>query len=79
VFGLVRHPIYLGSILLYLGLILYTLSLASVVIWLVIIVFYYFISRYEEKILTDFFGEEYVSYKQKVPMLFPKLKFKSPE
>jgi protein-S-isoprenylcysteine O-methyltransferase Ste14 len=77
VFGMVRHPIYLGSILLYLGLIVYTLSLASAALWLFIIFFYYFISRYEERILTDYFGEEYLRYKKEVPMLFPRLKFKS--
>ncbi|MBN2174016.1 MAG: isoprenylcysteine carboxylmethyltransferase family protein [Bacteroidales bacterium] len=79
VFSMVRHPVYVGSILLYLGLILYTLSLASAAFWLVIVVFYYFISRYEEKILTDYFGEEYLRYKNEVPMLIPRLTGKKPE
>jgi len=71
VFSIVRHPIYLSSILLYLGFILLSLSLLSVLVWILIIVFYYIISRYEEKLLIQRFGSAYEEYKKKVPMLFP--------
>ncbi len=73
VFSKVRHPIYLGAILLYLGLIFFTFSLLSLGFWLLIIIpFYFWISKYEEKILTEHFGQDYLDYKEKVPMLFPK-------
>jgi len=71
VFSIVRHPIYLSSILLYLGFILLSLSLLSVLVWFIIIVFYYMISRYEERLLTQRFGSAYEEYKKKVPMLLP--------
>ena len=71
VFSIVRHPIYLGSILLYLGFILLSLSLLSVLIWFIVIIFYYMISRHEEKLLTQRFGSVYEEYKKRVPMLFP--------
>jgi len=71
VFSIVRHPIYLGSILLYLGFILLSLSLLSTLVWFIIIIFYYMISRHEEKLLTQRFGSVYEEYKKKVPMLFP--------
>ena len=71
VFSIVRHPIYLSSILLYLGFILLSLSLLSVLVWILIIAFYYVISRYEEKLLTQRFGSAYEEYKKKVPMLLP--------
>ena len=71
VFSIVRHPIYLSSILLYLGFILLSLSLLSVLVWFIIIIFYYQISRYEEKLLTQRFGSAYEEYKKKVPMLLP--------
>jgi len=71
VFSIVRHPIYLGSILLYFGFILFSLSLLSVLVWILIIVFYYMISRYEEKLLTQRFGSVYEEYKKKVSMLLP--------
>lgn len=71
VFSIVRHPIYLGSILLYFGFILLSLSLLSVLVWILILVFYYMISRYEERLLIQRFGSVYEEYKKKVPMLFP--------
>lgn len=73
VFLKVRHPIYLGAILLYLGMIIFTFSLISVALWICIILFYIWISKYEEKILTEYFDQEYLDYKKEVPMLFPKL------
>lgn len=72
VFRLVRHPIYTGAILFYLGAILITMSIASFVFWILIILFYLFIARYEERILTETFGEEYTNYRKKVGMLVPK-------
>ena len=74
VFRIVRHPIYTGAILFYVGSILITLSIASAVFWLLIIGFYIFICRYEERILTETFGNDYLEYKKKTGMLFPKLK-----
>lgn len=71
VFSIVRHPIYLSLILLYLGFILLSLSLLSVLVWILIIVFYYMISRYEEKLLIQRFGSAYEECKKKVPMLLP--------
>jgi len=44
VFGTVRHPLYFSVILFYLGLLLLTLSIAAVVVWAVIILFYNFIA-----------------------------------
>ena len=71
VFSVVRHPIYLGAILGYAGMICMTLSLASAALLVVIIAFYLYISRYEEKLLTQRFGDEYREYMKQVPMLFP--------
>lgn len=73
VFGRVRHPIYSGSILLYLGLIILTFSMFSAIIWIFIVAFYYYISRYEEKILLKEFGSEYEQYMNEVPMLIPRV------
>lgn len=73
VFSIVRHPVYLGEILLYMGLIFFSLSIASIVIWFLSVVFLYYISRYEEKILLDYFGKEYRDYMNEVPMWIPKI------
>lgn len=71
VFGIVRHPIYLSEILVYIGLLFVSLSIASAVICVFAIIFLYFISRYEEKILLEYFGEDYKLYMQDVPMWIP--------
>ena len=73
VFRFVRHPIYLGAILFYLTMIIITGSLASVAVWIIIIFFYYLISKYEERILRQQFGESYDVYRKRVGMLFPKI------
>ncbi len=75
-FSVVRHPIYLGSVLFYLGVTVITMSLASAAVCIIIILFYYYISRHEEKLLLARFGKEYETYMGKVPMLLPvKLRF----
>lgn len=71
VFSIVRHPIYLSAILLYLGFIIISLSIISFCIWIIIILFYYFISRYEEKLLIDKLGSQYEEYMNEVPMFIP--------
>jgi len=71
VFSIVRHPIYLAAMLLYSGFIFLSLSLLSILVWIFIIVFYYQISRYEERLLIKKFGSAYIDYMKKVPMFFP--------
>jgi len=71
VFGIVRHPIYLSEILLYLGLLILSMSLAAAVVWLMAIGFLYYISRHEERLLLERFGGEYERYMREVPMWLP--------
>lgn len=72
VFSLVRHPIYLGEIMFYLGLLILSISLAALLVWFVAILFLHYISRYEEKLLLARFGEEYHQYMSEVPMWIPR-------
>jgi len=74
VFNIVRHPIYLGEILLYLGLVTMSISLAAVIVLFGISLFLHYISRYEERLLLARFGEEYREYMRDVPMLIPRLR-----
>jgi protein-S-isoprenylcysteine O-methyltransferase Ste14 len=73
VFNVVRHPIYLSEILLYIGFLILSISLAAVSVLLIAIVFLDYISRYEERLLLTRFGEEYKEYMQEVPMWIPRL------
>ena len=76
VFGVVRHPIYLSEVLLYLGLFMMNMSLAAFVVWLAASGFLYYLSRYEEKLLLERFGEDYGSYIHDVGMWIPRLRRK---
>jgi len=71
VFGWVRHPIYLSEILLYLGLLVVSLSLASVAVWLAAIGFLHYVSRHEERLLLAQYGAAYEEYMREVPMWIP--------
>jgi len=76
VFGVIRHPVYTSEMLLYLGLLLFSTSLAAVAIWIIGIAFLHYISRYEEKILLEHFGDDYRQYMKDVPMYIPRLQRK---
>ncbi|UCF97578.1 MAG: isoprenylcysteine carboxylmethyltransferase family protein [Spirochaetaceae bacterium] len=71
VFGVIRHPMYFGSWLFFVGLTISTLSVASAILCVVIFVFYYVVSRHEEQLLEQKFGSEYQKYRKRVPMFFP--------
>lgn len=71
-----RHPMYFSEIILYLGLIIISISLAAVLIWIVAIIFLYYLCRHEEKLLLQRFGDEYSRYMREVPMWLPRLKRK---
>ncbi len=71
VYGRVRHPMYLGTFLIYLGLAIITLSLASIVVWLITFVYYNTLANYEENLLEEHFGNEYLEYKKKVRKWIP--------
>ncbi|MFC2024098.1 methyltransferase family protein [Chloroflexota bacterium] len=74
VFSVVRHPVYLAEILLYLGLLVLNMSLAALGVWIAAIIFLYYISRYEEKLLVKRFGDEYKQYMRRVPMWIPHIR-----
>ncbi|HTY45237.1 MAG TPA: isoprenylcysteine carboxylmethyltransferase family protein [Patescibacteria group bacterium] len=72
-YSLVRNPMYLGIVLIGLGIVLALFN------WWVALVFaVFFVAVYvrliiaEEKKLLDCFGEEYLRYQKKTPRLFPR-------
>lgn len=76
VFGVIRHPIYLSEVLLYLGLFMLNMSLAAGVVWIGTSVFLFYLSWYEEKLLLDRFGKDYESYICDVGMWLPRVRRK---
>jgi protein-S-isoprenylcysteine O-methyltransferase Ste14 len=71
VFGRVRNPMYLGTVLFYFGLTLATLSLATLGVLLIICVYYNMLANYEEKKLFEKFGDAFLEYKKTVRKWIP--------
>ncbi|MGD8881295.1 MAG: isoprenylcysteine carboxylmethyltransferase family protein [Desulfobacterales bacterium] len=72
-FRYVRHPLYLGSILVYLGLSVSTASLFCLGLLVVAILFYNYIAGYEEKLLEIKLGQDYITYKENTGKWMPRL------
>ncbi|MBN1615088.1 MAG: isoprenylcysteine carboxylmethyltransferase family protein [Deltaproteobacteria bacterium] len=71
-FRYVRHPLYLASILTYLGLSISTASLLALAASVGIFVFHNYIANYEEELLEAKFEEEYRNYKRRTGKWMPK-------
>lgn len=67
----VRHPQYLGFLLLTLGMLIQWTTLLTLLMWPLLVVLYFRLARHEEKEMETMFGERYVEYKSQVPMLLP--------
>jgi protein-S-isoprenylcysteine O-methyltransferase Ste14 len=64
-FRFVRHPLYLASLVTYLGLAISTASLASLVLLAAIFVFYDYIAGFEERVLLAKFPDGYRAYRRR--------------
>lgn len=69
----VRHPLYLGTFLFIWGLFLIIPHLSLLISNLVIHIYTLIGIKLEEDKLIDEFGASYLSYKQNVPKLIPRL------
>ncbi len=73
-YGVVRHPVYVGVFLIWLGLALAFLSPAAFIVAAVYVIpIYLLYMRSEEKMMMEAFGDAYQQYCQDVPMLIPRL------
>lgn len=72
-FHYVRHPIYLGALLAYLGTAISSMSLFSLALLIPIFIFYNYIATYEEKLLERKFGTAYKEYKKRTGKWLPRL------
>jgi protein-S-isoprenylcysteine O-methyltransferase Ste14 len=66
VFRLSRHPMYLGIMMIYLGLSLSSVSLAALAVLAAVFLFYDYLASYEEARLVECFGNRYLDYMDKV-------------
>ena len=66
VYAWVRHPMYLGTLLFCLAFLFISVSLISIIIWIVFFMFYDRMATYEEKSLIEILGEPYTAYQKRV-------------
>jgi protein-S-isoprenylcysteine O-methyltransferase Ste14 len=67
----VRNPMYLGILLIYVALIFLSISLISIVYFVLVFFIYNWMVNFEEKILENMFGTQWLEYKEKIPKWFP--------
>lgn len=69
-----RHPLYFGLILIFLGYFLVAGTITSGIHLLCLLLYLPFGIYYEEQNLIALFGDDYREYQQKVPSVFPRFK-----
>jgi protein-S-isoprenylcysteine O-methyltransferase Ste14 len=76
IYGHVRHPQYLGFLLLTLGINFLWTTFSTLILWPILALLYYRLAKEEEKGMEEKFGEEYRKYKNTVPMFIPHVRTK---
>ena len=74
IYRYVRHPQYLGLIVVTIGLLIQWPTIITLVMWPVLAVMYYRLAKKEENEAFLAFGERYEEYKRQTPMFFPPMK-----
>lgn len=77
IYKYVRHPQYLGLIILTVGLLIQWPTIITLAMWPVLVLMYYRLARREEMEALEAFREKYVEYKLRTPMFLPSLRRKS--
>jgi protein-S-isoprenylcysteine O-methyltransferase Ste14 len=72
IFKYIRHPLYLGYFIFFLGITFSRFHWYTVVMYIVFIIGQYYRAKIEEKKLSKAF-DDYAVYKKKTGMFFPKL------
>ena len=73
VYGIIRHPIYLGLLIITFGLVISSGVWGQIVVWLALAVLLVYKMRWEEVLLTAKY-KGYAEYMAKVPAIIPGLK-----
>ncbi|MCW4008036.1 MAG: isoprenylcysteine carboxylmethyltransferase family protein [Candidatus Bathyarchaeota archaeon] len=76
IYKYVRHPQYLGFLLITLGLNVQWLSIITFALWPVLVVLYWRLAKMEDKEMEEQFGEQFLEYKRRVPGFIPRLRAK---
>ncbi len=69
----VRHPQYFGLFLITVGMLIQWPTIITAAMWPILMLMYYRLARKEEKEMESRFGDQYVTYRQRMPMFWPRL------
>jgi len=76
IYRVIRHPQYLGLLLVTLGQFLVWPTIPTAILWPILVALYYRQARKEEAVLSEKFGAAFREYANKTPMLLPRIKFR---
>lgn len=79
IYGLVRHPQYLGLILLTLGITIRSLRPISFIAWVILLFGYLILASLEERDLLKNYGQRYMEYSRRTSFMIPFLRLSLPE
>lgn len=71
IYKIVRHPIYLGLLLLFIGNTLIVGDYRGIIAVLIVFISFWFKLRKEEQLLLEVFGAQYTKYKSSTKALIP--------
>jgi protein-S-isoprenylcysteine O-methyltransferase Ste14 len=74
IYAHIRHPQYLGFLLLTLGMLFEWPTIFTLLLWPVLAVVYHRLAKEEDKENEERFGEEFRKYKRTVPAFIPRLR-----
>ena len=73
-YSMVRHPQYTGIFLALFGQLVHWPTILTLALFPVIVWAYVRLARSEERKMVEIFGQEYLTYRQQVPMFFPRVR-----
>lgn len=73
IYKILRHPIYTGLLILFIGNAIIVGDYRGIIAVIVVFISFWFKLLKEEKILTDTFGNKYIDYKNRTKALIPYL------
>ena len=76
IYSYVRHPQYLGFLLITLGMNIQWATLVTLFLWPALVVLYYDLAKKEDEKMEEKFKEEYQTYSRSTPIFIPRLRNK---
>jgi protein-S-isoprenylcysteine O-methyltransferase Ste14 len=79
IYAVVRHPQYLGFMLVTLGQFLVWPTIPTAILWPLLVYLYHRQARREESVLAEKFGKKFDEYAGKTPMFLPRIPRRKPK